>query len=125
MEPNDPLSGLQSKRSRSNLTGCLSCAGVFVIPFLLVSSGGWELLAGIFPLLIVVLPIIAIVGWVNAGNISKEISAKQRAMGDTYPSTAGSKSGASTGTANTSAASGKPSGRSMASRLDKARRAGH
>ena len=125
MEPNDPLSGLQNRRTRSNVVGCIGCAGVFVLPSLLVSSGAWSLLSGIFPLIGVILPIVAIAGWVNAGNIGKEIRAKQRAMGDSYPSTAGPKSGAPTGTANSSAASGKPPARSMASRLDKARRAGH
>jgi hypothetical protein len=125
MEPYDPLSDLQKRRYRSNLVGCFSCAGVFLIPFMLLSSGAWSLLAGIYPLFIILLPILALGGWINAGNISKEIRSKQRVMGGNAAPTAGPSTAGSTGTTNTSATSGKPPAQSMASRLDKARRAGH
>lgn len=125
MEPYDPLSALQQRRTRSNLIGCFSCAGVFLIPFMLLSSGAWSLLAGIFPFLIILLPIIALGGWINAGNIGKEIRAKQRAMGGNAAPTAGSTAASPTGTTKTSVTSGNAPTRSMASRLDKARRAGH
>lgn len=66
------ISELESRRSRSVAMGCVSCAAVFVVPGLVISSGSWGMIA-FLPLFVLIFSVLAIVGWVSAGNRKAEI----------------------------------------------------
>ena len=136
MEANEQVENLARRRSMSNVVGCSGCAGTFIIPMMIVSSGSWGLLT-VIPLVGLVGLIVAIVGWISAGNRGRELALLKAGMNQPSAPTgaplriqgSGSESspehgeGASGAASSSGAAS--PTKPSMADRIEKARRAGH
>lgn len=102
---------LQNRRKIANTLGCASCAAVFVIPSLIIALGAWTAIV-FLPLLILIFTVLAIVGWVTAGNRKADIARLN------MPTTA------TAAPASKPQPSATPKAQTLQSRIEKGKRAG-